>query len=241
MRLINFLNENISNEKLEKECQFYLNFKKKYNCKFYKGIHPNTDISRKIKLKTRELKAIKSQQLNDTIKKWFKKHNILERENSIPLTTNFHIAMRYNDLICEVFPIGKFEYSWCKSSDFNLNEEWDQFQLAYIQWMNIKENSKNWNEKIWIGNISNLYTLMNDFNWKNVSDININKLPENYTIDFDYQILSKKHIFTVAELEEGIKKLPSLIKTNTNVEEAIKNSYEIWINPTEFYLIKTLN
>lgn len=245
MRLNRFLSEETKpiGEQIKENCAFYLDFKKKHKCVFYKGVDSATTSTFK-KLKTREDREFKGSSgfkgFEETVEKLMKKLNALSRKSSIPLTTHKRFANLFGDITCEVFPVGKFDYSFCKAVDFNDCGESAPFQIAYVWWLYAKEKIINkkvppedWNDVLVVPLIQEEL----EERGLNIND-DISKWPQDIKITFrKFLMYGSRNEFKLKELEDGVKKLPQLIKTNAGMQEAVKNNYEIWINPKEFYLI----
>lgn len=165
MRLLNFLNEeNVGIDDIIKNCWEYIQFRKKYNCRFVRGLlgYTNKDKIYRNVLSDRKPKGT-NKELFIFINSWLKKNNMVERNKSIPITTNVEIAKKFG-LVYECFPVGKFDYTFCKSIDFNQNNENDPFQIAYFAWLYLKENNKS---HIWHEYVSNIDELIYYSNFLN--------------------------------------------------------------------------
>lgn len=158
MRLLKFLNEeDISVDNIIRDCQPYIQFRKRNNCRFVRGLDfiNDKDKIQKRQLLSRKAKGV-DEKLSTFINAWLKKNGIVERTKSIPITTDLENAKRFG-FVYECFPVGKFDYSFCKSIDFNQNNESDPFQVAYFLWLYLKENNQSY---IWYEYVSNMLELL---------------------------------------------------------------------------------
>lgn len=121
-----------------------------------------------------------------------------------------------------IFPEGKFDFTYCKSKDFNLKEDKDKFTIHYFVYKFLREDPE-WAMKTYM-------KYLDSPEFKTHNEL-LDWLDNNEKIKI---YLFGKFSYTKEELEKGIKNLDNLIM-KTNIQDASKNKYETWINPKSFY------
>lgn len=130
MRLEKYLNEEDNDkivDKIKKDCSFYLNLLDKNNIEipFFRG---NDAISGYDILYKKTHKNRRPQGTNprsfDLINKWLDKHGHIRRDQCIIATSNDMAADNFGET-SYLFPIGKFDYTWCSARDFNFVGSYD--------------------------------------------------------------------------------------------------------------------
>ena len=198
MKLYNYLNEedwfieydkNNIIEKIKKECSFYLNIiDKKY---FFRRsiLCVDNDFSL-INTKKRNTGYGYFHKKNDfeELNNFFKSNKITTRDNSIFCSSSKNNAVDNDDksLYFFIFLIGKFNYSWIKSSDFNISSKNWKIEILEYYIKKIELNSyikKFFNEydNNKLIKLCEKYVLENIYTNKNIKEAYLNK----YEIWFD--------------------------------------------------------
>lgn len=155
---------------------------------------------------------------------WLSEHKLLRRDNSLIVTHFENNAALFSntETIYYIFPIGKFNYTYCKSLDFNIIEPTSKFKQHFFVYKFLKENPE-WAMK-------NYKRFLKSPEFKTYDELS-------YWLDSSEKIemyLFRTYTYTKQELEDGVKNLDKLI-LKRNIQDAHKNDYETWINPKSFY------
>ena len=256
MRLRNFLIEKTDSNTLEwditnvynelmKNCSTYIN-SKDFNSKYplYRGMAGIGSRMAKdgfAKLKIRENREPRgtSSTYFPIINDWLTKNKFCGRKNAVFCTGNYDHANQF-DKAYILFPSGSYKYTYIKGKDFNVIEDDSKWHPTTLMWALRKDFADK--------NI-NVVNIM-----KEDGDINKNFLKSNLVIGWNNatKFLEKNPdtIISVSNLEGGFwrtkktyrewaqleKNLKNTI-SNTNIQQAAKNKWEIWFECENYYLI----
>ena len=133
MRLLHFLNEDINQliSFIERDCKYYLSLLKN-KTPFYRGMIVNNDYGKKQVRDDRKPRGMK-QEVANNLNDWLKKNGHTTRNNSVISTSNIYDAINFgNGNVYFIYPIGRFNYSYVRSTDINNNDN-SGYKKYYIE------------------------------------------------------------------------------------------------------------
>ena len=124
-------------EILNKECKKYIKLLKQHNLKpFYRGIYEHVNKGESYRKKVRQDRKPSGTPDNEfeMFNRWLSKNKHTRRDKSVSVTSSLWNAETFGNGYY-FFPIGKFNYTWIKAKDLNLDDErtgWEWSFMNYI-------------------------------------------------------------------------------------------------------------
>ena len=253
MKLKNFLLESEPSkdkiiEVLLKDCAPYLNSisiknKKDFNqnmIKFYRGMKTKINNLEKVKVSKRFSKGT-IDFLFPVVNKWLKENGHVSRDLAVFATSDKDYTEIFGSNIGIIFPIGKINYTFVKSNDFNNSDYmingWDSFALIW----KFKEKLIKLNKQLFYADIWYKDNLEEFWNEDLLKYIKVNGLKDEKNNEIKINIYGITSGGIDTDTYEGwnlrTKTVLDNFETNQNILKAYKNNYEIWFDCKEYYFI----
>ena len=265
MRLYNFLTEDSNKTELDAEhihyayttlmaaCKSYITSSDfNSNAPLYRGTHLPIDNKLYIlkhgitQLWTRKNRQPQGTSIEffDIVNDWLVKNKFCDRKNSVFCSANKYHAQSFSDnnKLYVFLPVGNYKYTYVKGKDFNLINTRDKWHPTALMWTLRNEFIKNG-----INVIEDIFSAecKEAIQWETLKkdkkslDIVIKWLEQNPNTIIEIIDLfggwhtTEKPYKEWMELE---KKLKSTI-SNTNIQHAAKNGWEVWFNCESYFLV----
>lgn len=228
MRLIKFLTEDFSHmkETIKKDCSKFLRLKHL----LYRGEDERLFSSDFEKIKTRKIRTDKTIFYNE-INRWFEKNGFSSRLRNVLFCSGTPNRLDMFGVPRLVFPIGDFNFTYVKAKDMNMDDKSTGWKPEFLSWA-IRDE---------------LYKLQDDWvKFKELKDenkiVSLDKLHKSskekiritLANGLDRGDFPKMTIDDYLKIEPNIK---SYFVYNKNIEEAVKNEWEIWLNCDVYYSV----